>query len=314
MSNDQNLKELREQGSMVALLAGLGYQPARQSGREKMYCSMLRDNDKVPSFAVNDELGVWFDHGTRKGGNMIDFGLAYWPHLNFPQVVEKLMEVTSGGPRESRPMRPRKQTRLPNYVIYETKDIGTHPAITEYLKSRGIFYEAKAQLSEVYYYVEDQKGERKDYYAAGWKNENGAWEVRNKYFKGCLGHKGISLLPGHAKSLAVFEGFLNYLSWKKENPAADHSVMVLNSLSLLRPGIERAKAFSSIDIYFDRDAAGFSAAREFIRELPYTCDRSVAYAGYNDYNDKIRSSGLPAPPAVNRTFELAGEMRLPFKR
>lgn len=299
---------------MVALLAGLGYQPSRQSGHEKMYCSMLRDDDKVPSFAVNDELGVWFDHGTCKGGNMIDFGLAYWPHLNFPQVVEKLLEASSIEPPGARPLRPRNQTRTPHYVVYQTKNIGTHPAITDYLKMRGIFSEAKALLREVYYYVEDQKGDRKDYFAAGWNNENGAWEVRNKYFKGCLGHKGISLVPGHAKSVAIFEGFFNYLSWKKENPKADHSVIVLNSLSMLRTGIERAKAFSCIDIFFDRDTPGFSAAREFLRELPYASDRSAAYAGFNDYNDKVTSPGLPFSPLADRTKDLYLESRVPFKR
>ena len=54
-------------------------------------------------------------------------------------------------------------------------------------------------------------------FAAGWLNEAGGWEVRNKYFKGCLGQKAISFIPGHQKELCVFEGYINYLSWKTEN-------------------------------------------------------------------------------------------------
>lgn len=78
MANLLTAKELKEQGSIVDLLSRLGHQPVPKRGREKMYISMLRDDDTDPSFSVNDELGVWFDHGAGKGGNIIDFGLAYW--------------------------------------------------------------------------------------------------------------------------------------------------------------------------------------------------------------------------------------------
>ena len=309
MSNDQNLKELKEHASMAGILAQLGYQPARQSRHEKMYRSMLRDDDSTPSFSVNDELGVWFDHGTRRGGNLIDFGLAYWPHLNFPQVVEKLMNISSIQPMQIRPLALPRPVKTPHYVVYETKDIGTHPAITNYLKFRGIFKQARNLLSEVYYYVEDQKGERKAFFAAGWKNENGSWEVRNKFFKGTLGQKGISVVSGQPKNVAVFEGFINYLSWKKEHPAADHSAIVLNTTALINIGIERAKAFSSIDIFFDRDNSGVLATQELIKALPYATDRSNAYEDFNDYNDKIVSElslqqGQDNPAIIKRSFRI----------
>ncbi|RYG53165.1 MAG: hypothetical protein EOO01_05085 [Chitinophagaceae bacterium] len=139
----------------------------------------------------------------------------------------------------------------------------------------------------MYYYVEDQKGLKKHFFAAGWQNENGGWEVRNKYFKGCLRHKGVSFIDAHKKNLAVFEGYINYLSWKLENPDAVESVIILNTLALLPVGIEKAKAFSRIDLYLDRDQAGHNASLEFITALPYATDRSKIYEGFNDYNDKL---------------------------
>jgi len=296
MVNLLNAKALKEQASLVDLLNRLGYTPVKKSGKEQMYRSMLRDDDRKPSFAVDDELGVWFDHGTRKGGNIIDFGLLYWKGLSFNEVIEKIQQVTLIVQGEKK-LRPRLNGKAASYTIEEVKPIGTHPAITTYLKSRGIFEIGKDLLSEVYYYIEDDANERKHFFAAAWKNENGSWEVRNKYFKGCLGHKAITFIPGHEKNLAVFEGFMNYLSWKVENPSVNQSIIILNTLALLPEGIDKAIQFSAIDIYFDRDRPGHTATNELIKALPYATDRSRIYSGYNDYNDRLISRLKSKPEA-----------------
>jgi hypothetical protein len=313
MTDFVSAREIKEQVSIVDLLARLGYNPLPRHGREKVYVSMIRDNDTSPSFTVNDELGVWFDHGIRKGGNIIDFGLAYWKNLDFNQVLEKIREV-SMVQVEKKTGRPRKPVKLPNYVVEQVRDLGTHPAITNYLKSRGIFEPAKRYLSEVYYFVEDEKGERKNYFAAGWQNENKGWEVRNKYFKGCLGSKSISFIAGHPKNVSVFEGFIDFLSWKIENPGKDDSIIVLNTLALIRPGIEKAKAFSSIDIYFDRDQGGITATKDFVKALPYASDRSTAYLGFNDYNDKLKADAEKLASDEHRGKDFFSSVKVPFSR
>ena len=206
MTNYLNARELKDQTSLVDLLAKLGFHPVKKSGQAHYYRSMLRSSDTSTSFSVNEDLGFWFDRGMGKGGNIIDFGLAYWPQLTFHEVVGKIrdacaLEITQ---KQGRPRRP---VKVPHYIVQELKDIGTHPAITDYLKRRGLFEIAARHLKEIYYNVEDQKGERKKFFAAGWQNENGSWEVRNKYFKGCLGNKAISFIQGHAKEVAVFEGY-----------------------------------------------------------------------------------------------------------
>jgi len=313
MTNLLTAKELKEQGSIVDLLNRLGFQPVPKRGREKMYISMLRDDDTQPSFSVNDDLGVWFDHGAGKGGNIIDFGLAYWKHLGFNEVVRKIQEVCLIAPAEPRVLRPRKPVKV-YQVVEKVKPLGVHPAITDYLKSRGVFDVAKFYLSEVYYYVEDENEVRKHYFAAGWLNENKSWEVRNRYFKGCMGHKGITVIPGHPKKAAVFEGFLDFLSWRLENPDADHSIIVLNTLTLLQQGITKAKAFSFLDIYFDRDKAGKLASRDFIKALPYATDRSAVYEGFNDYNDKIKAAMKVAAETERKTTDFFSGVRVPFER
>jgi len=313
------VKALKEDASLVDLLSRLGYEPVKKSNHEKFYISMLRDNDRTPSFTVNDDLGVWFDHGIRKGGNIIDFGLAYWKHLRFGEVIQKLTAVCAMPLTHTNPVdkplktRPRLSLRVPNYIVTETKSLGTHPAITNYLKGRGIFEMARLYLSEIYYYVEDDKGIRKHFFSAGWQNENKGWEVRNKLFKGCIGHQGITVLKGNEKKAALFEGMMNFLSWRSENPQADHSIIVLNSVSALKAGIAKAKAFSLLDTYFDRDKAGFSATRDFLAALPYATDRSKAYDGFNDYNDKIMD-GLKIDTKNPKAHGFLADLKVPFER
>lgn len=314
MSTLLTAKELKEQASIVDLLSRLGYEPVPKRGREKMYISMLRDDDSDPSFSVNDDMGVWFDHGTGKGGNIIDFGLAYWKNLRFQEVIKKLQETCILQPVDSHFVRQRKALKTPHYIIEQVKQLGTHPAITEYLKSRGVFDLARKHMSEVYYYVEDDQGTRNHYFAAGWQNEHKAWEVRNKYFKGCLGPQGISFVPGNPKKAALFEGFINYLSWRRENAQADHSIIVLNSTTALKAGINKAKAFSLLDVYFDRDQAGLTATKEFLKALPYGTDRSAVYDGFNDYNDKLKAELNAGPPEINHTNPLLSRQRTTFKR
>ncbi|MGF7036918.1 toprim domain-containing protein [Mucilaginibacter lappiensis] len=288
-----NAKELKESASLLELLSQLGYQPKRKSGKEQMFYSMLRDNDHTPSFAVDDKSGEWYDHGIGEGGNIIDFGLKFWPNDTFKEVVTKIngylshtLHSTAGDQRADQ-RKAKKSPKIPTYIITSVKPLGTHPAITEYLQSRGVFEIGLSMLSEVYYTVKGEDKVSKHFYSAGWKNDNGSWEVRNKYFKGCLGTKEVTTIAGDPKKVSMFEGFMNYLSWKSENPSANHTIIILNTLSLLAEGIEKAKRFTEINMYFDRDAGGHAASKELLAKLPYAIDRSAIYEKFNDYNDRL---------------------------
>lgn len=288
MNSSINAKYIKENASIVALLAAIGIQPVKKTWREYVFHSPLRDNDNTPSFSVNDELGCWYDHGIGKGGNIIDFGLRYWPQLSFPEVLEKIgstLDVPDMSVGE--PKRKRAAVRQPHYQILEIKELGNNRSIESYLNSRGVWPSAQGRLKEIYYYVEDLRKNRKNFFAAGWQNELGAWEVRNIHFKGCIGRKAISFIPGDGQRLCVFEGFLNYLSWLSEEPFCNDSILVLNSIALIQSGISKARSFLNISTYFDNDPSGRSATEAFKFALPQSIDCSWVYDGYNDYNDKL---------------------------
>lgn len=296
ISLTEKAKHIKNNVSMVDFLNRLGFSPHGKPAKETMYISMLRDSDTNASFAVNEKLGVWFDHGLGKGGNVIDFAQLYWKNISFKEAIEKIegicnLTIGNAEIKSSQAQRPRIRTavKLPNYQIQEIKPFGTSEGINTYLNSRGVYDAASATTKEIHYYVEDEKKLRKNYFAAGWQNELGGWEVRNKYFKGCLGRKAVTVIPGDPRQLAVFEGYFNYLSWKTENPHSTKSVLVLNSLAMLEPGIQKAKQFSDIEVYMDHDPAGHKAMADWKKALPYSLDKSAVYQNHNDYNDKLQA-------------------------
>lgn len=286
-----DLQKLQKNISLVELLSRLGYEPSRRSGKELIYISMLRMPESTPSLCVNDELGVWYDHGTGLGGTLIDFGKAYWQGLPFKQVLANILQAAgheTGAIMDdiSRQRAPSPEKVL-NYGVQQVKEIGHNPAIAAYLRQRKVWDAAQGRLKEIYYYVQDPQQNRKQYFAAGWQNEKGGWEVRNPYFKGCLGKKAMSFIDQGSRDLVVFEGYIDYLSWLTEYPGSPKNVLVLNTLSLLAPAIERSGSYDHVDVYFDHDHSGRSATEKLLKAVPQARDYSSAYERYNDYNDKL---------------------------
>ncbi|MEO8405754.1 MAG: CHC2 zinc finger domain-containing protein, partial [Chitinophagaceae bacterium] len=58
---------------LVEFLTSLGHKTKKINKQDHWYCSPFRD-EKTPSFKVNRQLNIWYDHGAGEGGNLIDFG------------------------------------------------------------------------------------------------------------------------------------------------------------------------------------------------------------------------------------------------
>jgi len=314
--NRFDLKEIREHTDLVSLLSKLGHEPIRRSGGELFYLSMLRDSDTTPSFCVNEKLGLWYDHGLAKGGTVIDFAIAYWSGCNFREAIEKLAGASLGISLPL-PQRKHSQTELPlrhpSYQIREVKEKITNPSISAYLAQRGVLEVAAPYIKEIYYSIKKENGKRMELFAAGWENDRGGWEVRNSYFKGCLGKKSMKFISGDSR-LAVFEGMMDFLSWKLEQPGDRASVLILNSVAFLKPAMQFAKDYSGIELFFDHDPSGKKATEEFLKSFPRAADRSDLYLGYNDYNEKIQHLDRGRQPSVKAVGLPAQESKPPVRR
>lgn len=276
-------KELKAAASLPLLLEALGHLPQKQHGQELIY----HLSGPKPCFTVNQEHNIWYDHHTGKGGNIIDFAMTYWK-VTFREALKKLNEHFSLNqlPEYGRlQCRRRHAQKLPHYRLQHSNPLGSNAEITDYLKSRCIWEVAQTVLSEVYYYVQDEKGNVKPFYAAGLQNELGHWQVSSLNFNGCLGHPAISFISKSETKVNVFQDSINYLSWQTDNPEANGSILILNSDDLLLAAIRKVKDFQEISVLFNRDDTGRLKAAELIQALPQATDRSAIYEGHAHYNE-----------------------------
>jgi hypothetical protein len=61
---------------MVDYISSIGYEPTKQKGDNYWYSSPLH-NENTPSFKIDRKLNRWFDYGEGRGGNLVDFGVAF---------------------------------------------------------------------------------------------------------------------------------------------------------------------------------------------------------------------------------------------
>ncbi len=270
---------------LETFLDRLGHRSVRESNGEFWYRSPLRE-EQEPSFRVSQRYNNWVDWGTGERGDII-------------RLAERLFSTdTSGALREiGRVMGERVAFRVvPEQPIETTlpvldAKIGDLRSfrLLHYLETRGIDGNlAKQHLQEIHY-----QAVGKPYYAAAFPNDAGGYELRNKFFKGTRGHKDISTRKvGEGKGVAVFEGFLDYLSAIQLNGLPENlgHVVVLNSVALVERGLERIKELKpdAVYLFLDNDPAGDKLVGLMTTRL--TCplvDASLLYEKHKDVNEML---------------------------
>lgn len=146
-------------------------------------------------------------------------------------------------------------------------------------------------LREIDYIVGNRR-----YYALGFANSSGGFEVRNTVFKGTIGAKDITFLATpDRQDAAVFEGAFDFLSalahYKKDRPASN--VLVLNSVSLIDRAARalQERHITTLSTFLDHDPAG-QAAFDQLQELGRWSirDASGFYAGFKDVNEFLQAA------------------------
>ncbi len=161
-------------------------------------------------------------------------------------------------------------------------------ALVAYLQVRGLpAHIAKAKCREAHYSVNG-----KSYFAVAFENVSGGWELRNRYFKGCRGHKDISYLPwardGPLTECVVFEGFIDYLSALTLDIISGADAIILNSVVNVNKAVPYLKGYTAINCYLDNDNAGQTALAELTAIYGSTViDRSTLYSEFNDLNEYL---------------------------
>lgn len=198
---------------IVDYLRLLGHEPVKVRGGQYWYLSPLRKED-TPSFKVNDRLNEWYDFGLSEGGSIIELAMLFLRTSSVSEVL-RLIEVQTGA---APLLRTRPHNAMPDAIEEMMKGVEVvplnHHALLSYIHSRGIDTQTARQFCrEIHYELH-----RRHYFAIAFGNVSGGYEMRNPYYKGCIGQKDISVVEQAAgtrqKHVNVFEGFMDFLSYR----------------------------------------------------------------------------------------------------
>lgn len=283
-----NLHNIKQQ-SIVDYLQQQGYSPQHIRGNSYWYCSPLR-NEQTASFKVNAERNQWYDFATGEHGDIIDL-VCILQHCSIAEAMKYLSSASNtSAVNSSTPVASSFSfggTSIPvaspaHHMELESVKPITHPKLLQYLAERGL------KKSDVFSFLWEisYKTSDKTFFALGFANDAGGWELRNPYFKGCMAPKFISTIKGKdGERLQIFEGFMDFLSWRKLHPEIEADSIVLNSLALFPKVIPLVTSYTSIECFLDNDEAGRKAFDQLKRSCPRIIDGSVRYQAHKDLNE-----------------------------
>ena len=309
---------------MVDYLAGQGYCPAFIGSDHYWYLSPLRQEKKA-SFKVKRSKNIWIDFGTGKGGKLVDFCLLFH-HCTVKELLQKFTRPAHI--QEQDYFFSHQQRNVPDFdsekIVQQSapenaiKIISTGPVsivdLLHYFHQRTINFEiAKQHLCEVSF---ELAVNGKLFYALGFKNNAGGYELRNAFFKASSSPKYISYFDNNSNQIAVFEGafdFLSYLSITKNNCCSLTNFLVLNSLSFFERSLLLMEKHEHVFLYLDHDPSAKKCVDVAKSRSQKYVDQSSLYKGFKDLNEwhtsldssfsfeqqcqQLRNEKLPESPA-----------------
>jgi len=273
---------------LADFLARLGHEPVRRSGNELWYLAPYR-GERTPSFRVNVAKQLWYDFGLGKGGDIFTLAGEFLQSGDFmaqTKFIAEAANMTVAGWE--------KPAYLPKPTEPVFEDVEVAPLLrsplTEYLAERGIPYDiASRHCCRLNYGV---RGKR--YFAVGFPNMAGGYEVRSRFFKGCIPPKSVSLVKANdipAGECLVFEGFMDFLSAVTLQVTDNADCLVLNSIANVEKAAKLLDGYGRIGCILDRDEAGQRTLTALVgRYGERVTDRSSLYGGYKDLNEYLQQT------------------------
>lgn len=282
---------------LQTILSKLGFEPVRKfkGGEELAYLSPFR-KEAEPSLFVNIRKNVWNDFGDI-GGNALDFVIRYRNTdvrgaLEFLDTLFGRSYVSTAKPQAANSNEKLDRNKEPVFLLASSQPFGTSaPSLVAYItEERKINPEVAAKYLKEVRFTNRETG--KSYFAAGFENLSGGYEIRNPFFKSSIGAKDMSLVAGQGDCLEVwvFEGFLDFLSKLTllGSITAPADCLILNSVSYSEKAVEliRSKGYAIIKSYLDNDKAGDETTLKLADEFAdIFFDLRSQHQRFKDIND-----------------------------
>ena len=262
---------------------------ARKGPGKDMWFSPFRDETRA-SLHIDREKNLWNDFGLGQGGSIVQ--LVMLARRCSCRDAEAF--IASLGPCKYEKPEP----SAPRSEIKAVRDIRSD-YLVNYLQKRKIPLElARQYLREVIVH-NPQKG--MNFTLLGFPNNLGGYALNaptrfkstTKAAVTTINTEGkLSVTPG-AKSVAVFEGFFDFLSWQvmQSNKTPSCDVVVLNSVNNLQKATAYIGAHEKIMGFLDNDEAGQKCQTALERMFPgRVTDMSDLYGKYKDLNEMLQDS------------------------
>ena len=270
-------------------LARRGILPRYERNGYGMYLSPLRE-ERTPSFKVNYQKNLWYDFGIGEGGTLPAL-IMRLERCSRSEAFEHLQHAAEGTVSllaaricERYAVPTEGPNSQPALRILSDAPL-RHPALFGYLASRGIVPGiAAAYCREVRYQVRNHC-----FFAIGFRNDCGSWELRSERFKGSSSPKHITTIDNRSDTVIAFEGFMDFLAYLslKHPERLRIDAAVLNSVVNLPKAIPFLSRHPVIHAFFDNDEAGRRTLAELTRQCPRSqvIDHAHLYRDYKDLNN-----------------------------
>lgn len=244
---------------LVDWLSQLGFTPYRIKDSDYWYRSPFR-RERTPSFKVNRNRNIWYDHGEGIGGNIIDFAARFFS-CDTTEAAKKILELQGHNhfsfhqqPIISPQAGEKKESDRGRIHITSVRPLQNN-ILLDYLDQRKI----PMAVADVFCKEVDFSLYGKQHTVIGFQNRSGGFELRSGSFKGSSAPKDISFFDRGLQQLSVFEGFFDLLSFAAIRPQAMETLtnlLVLNSLSFFDKSLFIMEQHAKVFLFLDQGKSG----------------------------------------------------------
>lgn len=287
-----------------------GYTGKLKAGR--LWYSVRQES--TPSFVLTKDRFAWFDHGTGRGGNIINWPIEYRGVRDVSASLGYIQQVMGPGyvsqpvRMEYKPMEP----ELPYYTLIsfdEFEPFSRHEltAHAKQLASRGIDpVKVAPYLYQVKFHHQDDP-KKTVYHGFGMRNESDGFEVRANLFgtgykKTTVGAKDVTIVQArnsdhktedwHTRPWKAFYSIMDFLTFITIDraPAGTYNFIVIHGDAMIGKAAEYLHDMppGHMEHYMHMDASGNGqrAALDLMGELPSWGggDMAYQYEGFKDLN------------------------------
>lgn len=302
-----------------------GYTGKLKAGR--LWYSVRPEN--TPSFVLTKDRFAWYDHGTGRGGNIINWPIEYRGVRDVSASLGYIEQVMGPGyvvqpPRiEYRKMEP----EAPYYTLIsfdEFEPFNRHEltAHAKYLVGRGVdVVKATPYLYQVKFYHRDDP-KKTPYYAFAMRNESEGFEGRGNLFgtgykKTTVGAKDVTVVPArnsdhktedwYTKPWRAFYSMMDFLTFitTDKQPAGTYNFIVMHGDAMVGKALEYLHDMPPANMvhfpHIDPNGNGQRAMYDLMGELRGWGGGDMAhlYEGFKDLNERhMYDLGLDYRPAA----------------